>query len=164
MFFCLYLFVKFLKPYTNIKNFLYRFTIFQIGNLHIRIHKIVDDDKTTLLHNHPFNYISIILKGGYTDVLEDKTYNYGWLSIIKRKHEQYHRIINVKKNTYTLFIAYGKYEWNAKNINKNGISGIFQRNLNNRTIWAKRENNIWFIGNENKEIAIKETKHSIHQI
>lgn len=57
------------KPYSNIKDFLLRFTLIKIGGLHIRLHKIIDKDKTALYHNHPFNYISIILKGGYNETI-----------------------------------------------------------------------------------------------
>ena len=51
------------KPYSNIKDFLHRFTLLKIGSLHthsvrpafagIRLHKITDKYQTTLYHNHP---------------------------------------------------------------------------------------------------------------
>lgn len=157
------------KPYTNIKDFLQRFTILKIGNLHIRLHKITDKDRTTLFHNHPFNYISVILKGGYTETyLTNKgqqTASHGFLSIVKRNHHIYHRIDEIKKPTLTLFIAYGKYPWNAFNTeNHSDSNGLYLRLINSKQIWSKRENGIWFIGHEDKDKAIKETRHSIHQI
>ncbi len=160
----------FFKPYSNIKDFLQRFTILKIGKLHIRIHKITDIDRTTLYHNHPFNYISVILKGGYTESVicnqtnEIKVYKHGFLSIILRKNNIFHRIVKIKGKTLTLFIAYGKYDWNAFNtINDNSEDGIFQREINNKLMWSKKENGIWFIGNKDKNIAQQETRHSIHQ-
>jgi hypothetical protein len=41
--------------------------------------------------------------------------------------------------------------------------GIYQRNINDKMLWCKKENGIWFIGNTDKEISQKETRHSIHQ-
>ncbi len=78
------------KPYSSIKDFLQRFTLLKIGTLHIRLHKIMDKDRTTLFHNHPFNYISIILKNGYTETYIEKgltkSISHNFLSIIKRKN------------------------------------------------------------------------------
>lgn len=156
------------KKYISIKDFLYRYTIIKIGNLHIRLHKIVDKDRTNLYHNHPFNYISIILKGGYTEIyLEDgieKKFKYGLFDIVKHDNKTYHRIDNIKGDTITLFIAYGKYDWNA--INRDDIieDVVVERYVNDRKMWCKKQNGIWFIGSINKEIAEKETRHSIHQI
>ena len=143
----------------------------KIGTLHIRIHKIMDKDRSNFYHNHPFNYISIILKGGYNDKTIDikngeiKYHKYTIFSIIKRKYSIYHRIEEVKGNTFTLFIAYGKYKWNVLNPNVNtDFDGLFERIINGNKIWCKKENGIWFIGNKDKEIAFKEIRHSIHQV
>lgn len=156
------------KPYSSIKDFLQRFTLLKVGNLHIRLHKITDKDRTTLFHNHPFNYISIILKNGYTETyLKDgteKKLNHNFLSLIKRDHTTYHRIDDIKGETITLFIAYGKYKWNAFNMkNEGNTNGIYQRVINGKEIWCKKENGIWFIGHANKTNAENEIRHSIHQ-
>ncbi len=156
------------KPYSCIKDFLQRYTLLKIGKMHIRLHKITDKDRTTLFHNHPFNYISIILKNGYTETyLEngiEKTRSNNFFSIISRKHSIYHRIDKIKGETLTLFIAYGKYRWNAFNTkNENETNGIYQRTVNDKLLWCKKSNGIWFIGHSNKIDAEKETRHSIHQ-
>lgn len=158
----------FFKPYSSIKGFLKRFTIIKIGDLHIRLHKIIDKDRTTLFHNHPFNYISIILKNGYSETYiennTEKKCEHGFLSIIKRNHNIYHRIDNIKGETITLFITYGKYKWNAFNTeNEEKTNGLYQRIVNGKTLWCKKENGIWFIGHHNKTEAEKEKRHSIHQ-
>lgn len=158
------------KSYSNITDFLYRFTILKIGKLHIRLHKIVDCDKSTLYHTHPFHYISIILKGGYTEKyvsgkkVKEKSHSFG--SIILRRNSVFHRIERLKTSeTLTLFITYGNYGWKAHNTeNNNEDDGIFKRVINNKEIWAKKENGIWFIGNIDKTIARQETRHSIHQL
>jgi hypothetical protein len=89
--------------------------------------------------------------------------SHGLLSIIKRDHDVYHRIDKLKSDTTTLFIAYGKYKWNAINTEPNGVTGIFKRSVYNKELWCKMERGIWFIGNTNKSIAELETRHSIHQ-
>ena len=157
------------KPYRSIKNFLLRFIVLKIGRLHIRIHDILSEDKTTLFHNHPFDYWSFILRGGYREsYIEDgvvKTKMYKRYSLIKRKHGVYHRIITVEKDTKTLFIAYGDYSWNAINtVNDNINDGMHLRTVNEKLVWCKKENGIWFIGNVDKKIAKNEIRHSIYQI
>ena len=157
------------KPYSNVKDFLQRFTLLKIGKLHIRLHRIVGQDTTTLFHNHPFDYISIILSGGYTELVmkedETKCHHHSFLSVIRRSHLTFHRIESCKKNTLSLFLTYGDYGWNAINISGNMENdGIFERQINGNTVWSKKQNGIWFIGNKNKNIALNETRHSIHQI
>lgn len=160
--------IEIFKPYSNIKNFLKRYTLFKIGTLHVRIHKIVDKDRTTLFHNHPFNYISIILKGGYTEIFiqneQEKIAKHNFLSIIKRKYNIYHRIDDIQGQAITLFIAYGKYDWKAFNTkDESATNGVYQRVIQNKELWCKKENGIWFIGHYDKNEAINESRHSIHQ-
>ena len=158
----------FFKPYSHVKDFLMRFTLLKIGKLHIRLHKIVDKDQSTLFHNHPFHYISIILKGGYSETylkngLEFKV-KHNFPSFIIRRNDVFHRIDEISGPTTTLFIAYGNYGWKAFNTDPNPPeNGVFERNVNGKMVWSKRNDGIWFIGSEDKEKAIVETRHSIHQ-
>lgn len=159
-----------LKPYKSISNYLHRFTLIKVGKLHIRLHRILSKDMTTLYHNHPFNYISIILFGGYKEKVltnnKEQTLSHKFLSIIKRDNTTYHRIEQVKKNTITLFITYkNNNKWNAINtITNHKDNGIHKRKINNKEVYSKKENGIWFIGNKDYNIAKKEIRHSIHQI
>ena len=156
------------KPYSNIREFLYRFTLLKIGKLHIRLHRILDKDQSTLFHNHPFHYISIILKGGYSETYikdgKECKAKHGFLSFIFRNNNVFHKIDEISGPTTTLFIAYGDYGWKAFNTDPNPPEdGIFQRFINDKFIWSKRENGIWYIGSTDKNKAIIETRHSIHQ-
>lgn len=159
----------FFKPYSSIKGFLERFTLIKIGKLHIRIHSILEKDQTTLFHTHPFHYISIVLKGGYVDsyigedgVIRNKTYKQ--FSIIVRKASTYHRIHELFADTKTLFIAFGNYGWDAVNLNPSkDEDGIFVRLVNGRMVFSKKKLGIWYIGSGDRDIAIKETRHSIYQ-
>jgi hypothetical protein len=159
----------FFKPYTNIKDFLYRFTLIKIGKLHIRFHLIADKDQSTLFHNHPFHYISVILSGGYKEKIlcdngEIKTKSHKFLSIICRRNSIFHRIEEIYGRTITLFIAYGNFGWKAVNTAKADDDGIYQRTVQNKTVWAKKENGIWHVGHEDKNKAASETRPSSHQI
>ena len=156
------------RKYSNIKDFLHRFTLLKIGKLHIRIHKIKNSDQTTLFHNHPFHYISVILKGGYKEtVMHNGIYQKRinkFLSVICRSNKVFHRIDEIFGETITLFIAYGDYKWRAFNINATDDNGVYQREVKEKTLWAKKEDGVWFIGHSNKVDAMGETRHSIHQI
>lgn len=158
-----------LKQYSNIRNFLQRYTLLQIGPLHIRLHHIKDKDRSTLLHTHPFHYLSIILYGGYTEWylknFDLTKVKHNRFHFIFRKASTYHRIHSVKPNTLTLFIAWGRYKWHAVNLVEDKESdGMHRRVINGTNLWAKRYEGIWFIGNKSREVAEAETRHSIYQI
>jgi hypothetical protein len=166
-----------MKPYNHLPNFLERYTLLKIGKLHVRLHHITSADGTPFLHTHPFNYISIILNGEYTEQLIDKNERVFEKknttgNIIIRKGETFHRISECK-NAKTLFIAWNKPNgWELKK-HKNitapqtyktpDTPGIYLRTIDNKKYYSKFDN-FWFIGKERVEDAEKETKPSIHQI
>lgn len=157
------------KPYTNIKDFLYRFTLIKFGKLHIRLHLIADKDQSSLYHNHPFHYVSIILRGGYVEKIllpsgEIVTKDHSLFSLICRRNNVFHRIEKIHGKTLTLFLAYGNYGWKAINTEHSADDGIYQRTIQGKLVWSKKESGIWFIGHEDKDTAQQETRHSIHQI
>lgn len=164
-----------LKEYNSLPGFLLRYTILHFKKLHIRIHHILSEDKTPFLHNHPFNFISIILKGYYIEQLlvgdKIKTIKHTRGSIIIRSHKQFHRISECI-NCTTLFFTWKKdIKWRLKNSDQiikpkdwdKPKDGMYQRNIKERIVWSKCENSIWFIGNEDINIARNETRYSIHQ-
>lgn len=159
------------KGYTNIKDFLHRFTILKIGKLHIRLHKLVSDDETTLYHNHPFYFLSIIFKGGYEEIIynpltkEKTTKIHKRFSIILRNKNTYHRIDKINGETITLFLAFGKYSWNAINFGEPKMkNGVYKRIINDKEKWCKYSEGIWYIGNVCICKALSETRPSIHQV
>ena len=59
----------------------------------IRVHHILRSDADRELHDHPFDFISVILSGSYTEYLADgtvTTYKAG--SILFRRAETLHRL------------------------------------------------------------------------
>lgn len=167
---------NFLKDYNSLPNFLIRTTLFSFGRLHIRLHKLLSEDKSPYCHNHPFYYLSIILKGGYEEELLNGTditlKNHGVGSIIFRRPKDFHRIKSVKGKTKTLFITWKiKMNWSLKNhpkINKENFNlpknnGIYIRNVKGKDLFCKFDQ-YWYLGHDNIVDAIKETRLSIHQV
>jgi hypothetical protein len=169
--------INFLKDYNSLPNFLLRTTILSYKKLHIRLHTILSEDKSPYLHNHPFYFISIILKGGYVEELllkngEIKHIKHKIGSIIVRTPNDYHRILSINGETKTFFITWKvKMDWRLKdhpNMNRNEFNlpkktGIFIRNVKGKEKFCKFDK-YWYIGNDNIEAAERETRYSIHQI
>ncbi len=154
------------KKYRSIHGFLNRFTILKIGTLHIRIHNIESEDKTTLYHTHPFDYISIVLSGGYIEKIKDfPIAKRGLFSVAYRGHNVFHKIISIKPNTKTLFISFGKYQWFAVDENNKWYNdcGVYTRMVNGRELFCKKKGGVWYIGNLSIDKAVEESRASIYQ-
>jgi hypothetical protein len=78
----------------------------------IYLHRFVGADGDLEVHNHPFDAISIVLAGGYTEeVVKEFSIRHG-LGIVLRQvtrfnrisADKYHRIAETQPDTWTLFI------------------------------------------------------------
>ena len=167
--------MKFFKRYNSLPNYLHRWTIFSINKLHIRLHKILCEDKTVFLHSHPFYFISIILKNGYEEELlvnnEIKVIKHHFGSIIFRKPNDFHRIKKINGKTITFFISWKvnsgwkliRHPEVSKDVFKTPlINGIYLRKINGKLLYSKFED-FWFIGSDNLAIATLENRPSVHQ-
>ena len=89
----------------------------------ILIHHILDDDHGVGLHNHPFPYITIILKGGYWET--NSNHKRTWRSrfyIGYRSADNLHRVdLEPGIKPITLYIA-GPYGLRKKGRSEYGIS------------------------------------------
>jgi hypothetical protein len=99
--------------------FMTRYTILSCKYFSVKIHKFYRSDND-IMHDHPWNFISIILKGGYYE--ETKTYK-KWFSvgsILKRKAEFYHKVILPEGKTCLSLVFAGpkKREWGFDCSNK----------------------------------------------
>jgi hypothetical protein len=83
----------------------------------LRLHRWCHDDDHGALHDHPSWFITIVLRGGYTDVSEDKD---GVLvldklrpgSIRLRPAAHRHHVVDVQPNTWTLCLfGKPKHRW-----------------------------------------------------
>lgn len=166
-----------MKEYKSLPKFLLRYTILKINKLHVRLHRIISADGTPYLHNHPFNYISIILKGGYTEQLlvndQVKEIHHTKGSFIFRHHQTYHRIKSVDEGCKTLFITWKtNKKWRLKSHQTievpsgytKPVDGIHKRTIKGKEVWSKADKGIWYIGRQTKEEAQKEEKFSIYQL
>jgi hypothetical protein len=85
----------------------------------IYLHKICRSDEDKHLHTHPWNFISFILKGGYSqeywDSILDRDTSYqrfGQFDLVKLGRHEGHKITLSHTPTWTLVFAYGGYkEW-----------------------------------------------------
>lgn len=84
----------------------------------MKVHNILESDDACL-HNHPWAFVSIILKGGYTEVSKElycdypgKEYNkvyYGPGSILYRKANWAHRL-DLTKPVWTLVFTFKRVQ------------------------------------------------------
>lgn len=93
----------------------------------VRVHRIVGPDIDAAMHDHPWGFVSIVLRGGYwerrpisinpcfmrnaTNIEQyNETYRRAG-SIAYRRATDRHRIVHVDNDTWTLFIAREKIQW-----------------------------------------------------
>ena len=79
----------------------------------IYLHKICESDQDRHCHTHPWNFISLILSGGYFEEVPSGAFKLfsSWTLNIKRA-EDFHKITLVKKPTWTLvFAGKRRHEW-----------------------------------------------------
>jgi hypothetical protein len=88
----------------------------------IYIHNILRSDEEAHPHDHPWNFLSFILKGGYSEewlpFYEDKAYQNG-SSLIKSVRrpgtfvwhdaKDFHKLTLLKDSAWTLVFTFGKY-------------------------------------------------------
>jgi hypothetical protein len=59
----------------------------------IRFHHILASDPGTDLHDHPWDFVSVMLAGAYTEITPSGTVRYEAPCVITRKAEQLHRLV-----------------------------------------------------------------------
>ncbi len=94
-----------------------RWRILSLPFLKINLHGIYMHDEDKHLHNHPWNFISIVLKGWYSERLEGDKINVRYPgNIAMRKKDAFHKIDSLQsKSIYTLNFMWGKQEvWGYK--------------------------------------------------
>jgi len=59
----------------------------------VRLHHIIRSDPGTTLHDHPWDYATALVKGGYTEVTPAGAVRYEAPCILLRQAEQAHRLV-----------------------------------------------------------------------
>lgn len=95
--------------------YLKRLTLIGTPLFSIKFHRIFRPDRQEDLHDHPWNFLSVILNGYYLEKLEGDIHKWrNWFSY--HKAEDFHRISFVSKSPiYTLlFCGKRKRDWGFK--------------------------------------------------
>lgn len=101
-----------------------RWSLFEMRWLSARLHHITTHDYDRALHDHPWNFASIVLRGGYVENRPEtvepcfegdaercsQTYRMAG-SIAFRRATDRHAITSVLRNTYSLFIYGRALQW-----------------------------------------------------
>ena len=86
--------------------YLIRYSLFKCPWFAVKLHKIILSDED-YFHDHPWSFISIILKGGYIEHTPERSRLYGAGSILWRPSPSIHKI-QVYQPATTLVITFKK--------------------------------------------------------
>jgi hypothetical protein len=76
------------------------------------LHWMNGPDSSPFEHDHPVSFLSIVLRGGYTETRNGELRERRWFNAIPAKQSDHHRIIAAKPNTVTLALMGPKVrEW-----------------------------------------------------
>ncbi len=100
--------IKEIKSKEGILHFR-RWSIFNSKYFSIYIHGIYKEDTDPHLHNHPWNILTIILKGSYVEKLEHRDNFRGFLNFGYRNRSKYHKIKKMLSDkVFSLAFVFGK--------------------------------------------------------
>lgn len=86
--------------------YLRRWRLIQTPLFGVYLHKIMQPDADRDLHDHPWNFISIVLSGGYSEQVEGGFVKRKLFSIARRTAATAHRIARLfKVPTWTLVLV-----------------------------------------------------------
>lgn len=119
-----------IRDITTGEAYLTRYIPFWTPWFRVYVHNIHTRDKDRDTHSHPWRAISWIIRGGYTEVytnpaskglMQERSYGPGQRNRLAR--DEYHSIISVKPNTWTILFA-GKRNrgWGFLKFDHNGKS------------------------------------------
>lgn len=107
--------MKFFKPKRVIYReehtpLLFRWNLFECALFSIKIHKLVSND-TACQHDHPWAFITFLLKGGYVEYTPKGSKVYSRFSLLYRPAKYVHRL-EIHQPVYTFLITFKKVrEW-----------------------------------------------------
>ena len=74
-----------------------------------RVHQIMRSDNDRALHDHPWSYLTVILKGGYWEITDDGRRWYGPGSVLWRPYGSRHRLeLPEGCDCWSLFVTFKK--------------------------------------------------------
>lgn len=85
-----------------------RFWLLRLGPLQMRLHHILAEDPARDQHDHPWPFVSVILRGWYLERRGDRFTRREAGQAYRMKRGQFHRIVQVADGgAWTLFITWG---------------------------------------------------------
>ena len=106
--------VKEIKSKEGVVHFR-RYRLFQSPIFAIYIHNIMKSDEDRHKHDHPWNFVSIILEGAYEEEFTQPPYHFTethkvYMSgdFVHHPAEDAHKLTLISDNVITLVFAYGK--------------------------------------------------------
>jgi len=157
--------MKLITAYNHLVGYLHRWKLIEIGRFMLRIHRILDCDRTPFLHTHPFSYVSVVLRGGYTErylsddgKLTKVSHRFG--SVIFRRNTTPHRIDSVSEGCTTLFFV-----WKTTKKGEQGWGLFSHPNVNPPTNywspddWIYQFKNGWRKRHDGKWFALRPTRY-----
>lgn len=86
-----------------------RFAIFETKYMSLYFHRIYKGDKDIYLHSHPWNFLSVILKGSYIEGTEGKDRTKRFLTPSWGTRSKFHKIKEIMKGpVWSLFLTFGR--------------------------------------------------------
>lgn len=142
----------------------------------VRVHRILTPDATPFLHDHPFSYVSLVIRGGYTEQVQTdagdlaiRQHRVG--AVIVRSSKTAHRITAVAPGCTTLFFAWRRrgpgQGWSLRRhpcvqapaSYQDWPDGLYRH----RNGFRKRTAGIWYTWAPTKDEALQSERLSIHQ-
>jgi hypothetical protein len=102
------------KTFSGINGpYLTVFVFLRLGRLSVCVHHFHRGDEERDCHDHPFSFLSLVLRGAYREHLfSGASIERGWLSLRWRSALHRHRIELIKAPLWTLCIKWAKgREW-----------------------------------------------------
>lgn len=94
-----------------------RYRLFSCPWLRLYIHKICQADEDAHKHTHPWNFYSLILRGGYYEEWSEepawqitKAAYYPRGSLVHHNRSDSHKIIRINGPVWTMVFSYGAYK------------------------------------------------------
>ena len=104
----------------NGEPYLERYFVCKIDGVQTWLHRFLRNDEENHLHSHPWDAVSEILAGSYTEALENGTATHKAGDINEIKKEKLHRIIEVEPNTWSRIKISPERESEWYFVNENG--------------------------------------------
>ena len=101
--------IRVFSPKCGVKiDHLYRITLLRTPFFSVKLHKILGSDEDRYLHDHPWHYVSLILRGSYHEERDKGSGVRRPGHLLLRKATRPHRLTLLTPYVWTLFLTSGR--------------------------------------------------------